>query len=377
MSPRASLGPCGALLALSLGVIAGLAGLAAAAPGTGHARTVWLCKPGLAADPCSARLDTASFSPAGQPLGVRAPTRSRRPRIDCFYVYPTVSDQPRVLATRRVDPEQRSIARFQAARYARDCRMFAPMYRQVTLAGLARLEPRHWRRAYADVRAAWRAYLRRHNRGRGVVLIGHSQGTFHLTRLIAEEIEGRRRQRRRLVSALLLGGNVTVAPGRDAGGDFRRVRACRSPGQVGCVVAFSAFNAPVPPDAAFGRAAPGREVLCTNPAALAGGEGTLLPVYPREPFAPGTPIGALVAAMGAPMPASTATWLAFPGSYTGRCVNEGGANVLQVTPAPGAPALAPMPAPTWGLHLADANIALGNLAALVRGQAAAYLRARG
>ena len=76
------------------------------------------------------------------------------------------------------------------------------------------------------------------------------------------------------------------------------------------------------------------------------------------------------------MPASSATWLSFPGSYSARCVNEGGANVLQVTPAAGAPALTPVPAPTWGLHLTDGNIALGNLEALVRRQARAYLRAR-
>jgi hypothetical protein len=35
-----------------------------------------------------------------------------------------------------------------------------------------------------------------------------------------------------------------------------------------------------------------------------------------------------------------------------------------------------VPAPTWGLHLTDANIALGNLEALVRSQVRAYLRAR-
>ena len=75
------------------------------------------------------------------------------------------------------------------------------------------------------------------------------------------------------------------------------------------------------------------------------------------------------------MPKSSATWLSFPGSYSARCVNEGGASVLQITPAPGAPALTPVPA-IWGLHLTDANIALGNLDALVRSQVRAYLRAR-
>jgi hypothetical protein len=175
------------------------------------------------------------------------------------------------------------------------------------------------------------------------------------------------------VSAILLGGNVTVARGRDTGGDFRRIRACRSPAQVGCVVAFSTFNAPVPPDAPFGRTVPGREVLCTNPAALGGGTAPLEAVLPRQPFAPGTAIAAAIAAVGFRVPEATATWLAFPGSYTGRCASEGGANVLQVTPAPGAAALTPVPA-AWGLHLVDGNLPLGDLEALVRRQAAAYGR---
>jgi hypothetical protein len=347
--------------------------LAATAAPAG-AKTKWLCKPGLKDNACEMSMDVARYSPDGQLLGGDDPKPARR-RVDCFYVYPTVSDQPRVTATRRIDPEIRSVVRYQAAHYGRTCRLFAPVYRQVTLKGQSSATPAQRRRGYRDVRAAWRAYLAHHNRGRGVVLIGHSQGTFVLRRLITREIDQRRRLRRKLVSAILLGGNVTVAPGRDAGGDFRHVRACRSAGQVGCVVAFSTFNGPVPADAVFGRAGPGREVLCTNPAALGGGARSIVPVFPHEPFAPGTGIAAALGAVGFPVPKSSATWLSFPGSYTARCVNEGGASVLQVTPVPGAPALTPVPA-IWGLHLTDANIALGNLDALVRSQVRAYLRAR-
>jgi hypothetical protein len=242
--------------------------------------------------------------------------------------------------------------------------VFAPVYRQVTLAGLATADDAAWARAYRDVRGAWRAYLKRHNRGRGVVLIGHSQGTFHLRDLIAREIEPRKAQRRRIVSALLLGGNA-------ASGEFDRFRPCRSTRQTRCIVAFSAYHAPVPADAVFGR---GEDAICTNPAALGGGAAPIDPVFPHEPFAPGTAIAAGIASLGFPIPESSATWLAFPGAYTARCVREHGAHVLEVAPAPGAPTLNPWPLPSWGLHLADANIALGELEALVRRQAAAYRR---
>ena len=338
---------------------------------------MWLCKPGLASNPCTPSLDTARFAPDGAALGTDRVKRARRPKIDCFYVYPTVSDQPTPAATRRIDPEIRSIALYQAARYSRDCRVYAPVYRQVTVRFSAPPTRGIRARAYRDVRAAWRTYLERYNRGRGVVLIGHSQGTFVLRRLITEEIDGRPKVRRRLVSALLLGGNVLVREGRDSGGDFEHVRACRSDRQVGCVVAFSTFNAPVPGDAVFGRTTePGLEVLCTNPAALAGGEAPVDAIFPSAPFAPGTAIAFAIDAAGFPRPATAATWLSFPGSYSARCSSEGGADVLQIAPLGGAPVLNPTPAPTWGVHLVDGNIALGNLARLVRRQAAAYARAR-
>ena len=100
------------------------------------------------------RLDIARYTPDGQLLGGDDPKPERR-RIDCFYVYPTVSGQATTTANRRIDPELRSIARWQAARYATTCRVFAPVYRQVTLAALTTAKPAHRKRAYRDVRAAW------------------------------------------------------------------------------------------------------------------------------------------------------------------------------------------------------------------------------
>ena len=76
-----------------------------AAPGA-HAGVEWLCRPGLAHDPCTVPADTARYAPDGRFLGRDDPRAARR-RIDCFYVYPTVSGQPTPAATRRVDPELR------------------------------------------------------------------------------------------------------------------------------------------------------------------------------------------------------------------------------------------------------------------------------
>ena len=64
------------------------------------------------------------------------PRNAARPKIDCFYVYPTVSQQPTVNADKTIDPAQTAIAQYQAARFSKRCRVFAPMYRQVTIVGL-------------------------------------------------------------------------------------------------------------------------------------------------------------------------------------------------------------------------------------------------
>jgi hypothetical protein len=342
----------------------------ALAPGiAGAAEPVWLCKPGIANNPCTPSLKTTVVSPSGQPLGVRDVQPARHPRTDCFYVYPTVSDQKTGNANLNIDPVERSIALYQAARYSQTCRVFAPMYRQLTLAGISGGASGDPAIAYADVLNAWNTYLRKYNHGRGVVLIGHSQGTFVLRQLIKQEIDPNPAERRKLVSAILLGGNATVAAGRDVGGDFQHIHTCHLKIQTGCVIAFSTFNRPVTADSPFGHAPAGQQVVCTNPARLLGGSAPLTSVIPTTPFAPGT-IAAATAAVGLKLPAVSTPWVQTV-SYRGACSSADNANVLQITPLPGAQTLNPVPA-TWGLHLVDGNIALGDLVRTVAVQGFVY-----
>ena len=130
--------------------------------------------------------------------------------IDCFYVYPTVSTDPTPNSDMIVDAAELNVVRQQFARFASACRPYAPLYRQVTLAGLrARLAAGSagaalaQGRAYDDVRDAWDDYLEHDNQGRGFVLVGHSQGSYILAELIRREIDGKPVQAR-MVSAILL-----------------------------------------------------------------------------------------------------------------------------------------------------------------------------
>jgi hypothetical protein len=354
--------------------------LAAASATSASAKTTWLCKPGLAKNPCATGTAGTLLKPDGTIIGpapAAAPAKSKP--VDCFYVYPTVSDQKTMQATKRIDPEERSIALYQAAYYGSMCRVYAPVYRQITLQGLlnpAKVTTKMRDTAYADVRDAFRDYLKHDNKGRGIVFISHSQGTAMLRELLAKEVDRKPAVRKRLVSAVLLGGNTTNK-------DFKHIKPCTRGAQTGCVLAFSTFEDTPPPTAVFGKSGSlgrlsptaGGTVVCTNPAALGSDEAApLLSVFPSTPFAPGTTIGALTTQVGMPQPKASTPWLVAQ-AYTARCVTENGAHVLKITPLPGAPALKALPDATWGLHLVDANIALGNLTRVVARQIGAFARA--
>jgi hypothetical protein len=356
--------------------------LAVAAPASASA-TVWLCRPGLAANPCNPGLSTTVFSTSITQLAVTSPKPVKQPAIDCFYVYPTVSDQPTENANLHIDPVERSIALYQAARYSQYCRVFAPMYRQVTLTELDKTGTESAAAVaigLADVRAAFKEYLAKYNHGRGFVLIGHSQGSFVLRELISKDVDPKPAVRSRLVSAILLGGNVLVTRGSGVGGDFKHVPACRSATQLGCVIAFSTFDAPVPAASLFGRPPSGmaatRSVLCTNPAALGGGSGLIDPIFPSAPFAPSV-IGSVTGAVGIPRPKVSTVWISVPHAYRATCSSANGANVLEITPVGASPTPNAIPNASWGLHLVDANIALGNLVSIVSTEATAFAKRKG
>ena len=363
----------------ALAVVVVVAAALFALPSVAHAEVTWLCLPGSSSNPCEESLRTTVEEPDGSSR-VEDPQRARNPRADCFYVYPTVSSQPGPNATKAKDPEVLAIARYQAQRFSQQCRVFAPVYRQLTVPSLFAFSSNQAarERAFGDVREAWQEYLRVHNNGRPVVLIGHSQGTFMLRGLMRTDIDNNPSVRSKLVSALLLGGNVLVAPGKVTGGDFANVPGCTRPGQFGCVVAWSAFNETPPSDPRFGRppdgpafglpGGPQYRVLCTDPEKLTGGEGSQLTTYVRTDRFPGL-IGAGVLFMyGGRQPTAPTPWLRPRDRYTGRCAVENGATILRVNPVGNARKLNPSPDDTWGIHLADVNIAFGELQEIVSRQ---------
>ena len=379
-------------VALAAPLLLGLsAGSAAAASG----KTVWLCRPGLTNNPCKENrtATVVTYEGSNRQETVQKPVRRGRPPIDCFYVYPTVSEQAGPNANLEIEPEETQIAINQASRFSQDCRVFAPMYPQLTLAAIEKpgsITEEEKATAYLGVLEPWLEYLKKYNKGRGFVLIGHSQGALLLEQLIKEQIDPDPALRKQLVSAILLGGNVLVPEGKRVGGTFKNVPACRSAIETSCVIAYSTFLKEPPEGSYFGRpespllnpgepVPEGMQVLCVNPTLLtrSPAAGPLLPYASTTTF-PGL-LGFVEPAPSAPTP-----WVTMPGLYEAQCKHESGATWLQASIA-GSPSEAVVMAreehhelakellgADWGLHLYDVNLALGNLVNTVAIQAQSY-----
>lgn len=342
----------------------------------------WLCRPGRE-DACAIDHTTTVIAADGKMTREEWKADPNAP-IDCFYVYPTVSTDQGPNSDMTADPAETNVIRQQFARFASKCRPYAPLYRQVTLAGLRQAMSGGGRAVldrglgFDDVRDAWNHYLKHDNKGRGVVLVGHSQGSYILRALIEQEIDGKPVQSQ-LVSAMLMGTTVTVPKGKDVGGAFKSIPLCRSASQTGCAIIFATFRSTVPPPATslFGIVTePGMEAACSNPANLAaGGSGELKAYLSTEgrTITGSRPARAWVT----PEQKIETPFVSVPGLLTAKCASNEHGNYLEVTvhgnPAdPRADDIAGDMTPQWGLHLIDVNLTMGNLLDIVGQQAKAY-----
>lgn len=143
-------------------------------------------------------------------------------------------------------------------------------------------------------------------------------------------------------------------------------------------MAYNAYAQTPPADALFGRpgtaaeAAAGDTVVCTNPAALAAGTGTLESQYRLSLPTQEVP-GSATEGVIQDFPTVSTPWIQFNDRYEASCTDTNEANVLMVTPENNGPSLAAVPDAAWGLHVDDPNLALGNLVHLAESQASAYL----
>jgi len=340
----------------------------------------WLCRPGKSDDACSINLDAIVIGADGS-RSVERFVEAKDPAIDCFYVYPTSSTENFIFSDLVPGAGERESAAKQIARFTSVCRVFAPMYRQLTGPGLRWSTVHgfpHDDRNLRDTLAAWRYYMAHDNHGRGVVLIGHSQGARMIIGIIQHEIDGKPLQKQ-LVSALIAGngddewgagGDMTVATGSDHGGTFSSVPLCGRKGQIGCVVAWSTYPAGTVGKRNFGNNdVAGHVAACVNPTSLEGSRG-LATSY-------------LYQSSGQPLEVTgTEPFVKVINAISDSCESDHGGSYLALRVEPGSDApkmekyLSSHFRPVIAYHMLDIDLVQGNLIDLLRYQTSQYLGAR-
>jgi hypothetical protein len=343
---------------------------AAAAP-------VWLCQPGRAADPCDSGGAVSAVTASGTVRPAAWSSSAGASKFACFYIYPTWSlakTGNTGLAVTRVLAYD---AMEQGSPLSQVCDVWAPVYRSQTfpsvlkgLKGDEQVMNSTFTVAYDSVLPAWQWFLA-HTGGKPIILVGDSQGAAILIHLISAQLDHQSPILRRLLVAILVGGNLQVPAGKMAGSTFTSVSLCATAIQTGCAIAFSSFPSQPPANSLFGRpgqgaslqsgqtAKAGQQVACVNPAALGGGTGDLDPYMPT----------AVATALGLKERVRT-PWVTYPQLYSATCDQGGGATWLQVTSLAGTSHTRPVVnenvvdgagGPAWGYHGYEYDLTLGNL----------------
>ncbi len=230
----------------------------------------WVCRPDLEHDICHGDLSTTVIAADGTRT-VESHVPAHDAPVDCFYVYPTVDLS--LIPGNHVDFSDlstiRKTAAAQIARFSEVCNVYAPLYRQATIATYFSTrgdQRRFFDVAYSDVAAAFHAYLVHFDRGHRIAIIGHSQGSQLAARLLRDTFDQDPALRARLLVAMPIGFTVDVPDGAATGGTFAHLAACRTPDETACVVSYLSIREGDEPNKLTNNVPPGHHAMCVDPA---------------------------------------------------------------------------------------------------------------
>lgn len=245
---------------------------------------MWFSRPGMGAPNDPARwqptLDTEISLPASAPQLAEQAGPDTPPLADfaVFFVHPTSSFGNRQWNTPLDDAAAsglaRNMVRGMASAFNPAAEIWAPRYRQATFGTFLSDAPEADRAldaAYADVAAAFDFFIASVPEDRPIVLAGHSQGAFHVLRLLREKVAGTPLMDR-VVMAYPIGWPISVAHDLPT----LPLPACDTATQTRCIVSWASFAEPAEPGQYLARyaATPGLDgqprgtadpILCVNP----------------------------------------------------------------------------------------------------------------
>ena len=200
-----------------------------------------------------------------------------------------------------------------------------------------------------------------------------------LEQLIAKVIDRKPALRQRMLSAILLGGNVLVKDGKQ-----RRRDVQAHPGvslddaSLDCVIAYSTFDQAPPNPSLFGRTTvPRRSGAVHQPGGARGRRRRIsIRSCPSAPFAPGSMIAHGIAGLGLTQPTPSTVWWSQPDAYRAQCESIARGERARDQPAGRGAGGDTEPEPRVGAAPARLAVGLGNLINVVKREAAAFARAR-
>lgn len=216
---------------------------------------MWLSRPGMANDPVRWMPDnfaqvqaSEAADEAGELVPAPAVTAPADPKIDAavFFVHPTgLVSRSSWNATLDDDVSRQRSRLFvqgMASPFNASPDVWAPRYRQAAIGAFLTDAPEATQAldlAYGDVAQAFATFVKRIRPDQPIVLVGHSQGAFHLRRLIRDKIAGTSLAKR-IVVAYVIGWPVSNA--RDL--PLMGMSACKEAISTGCVVSWLSFADP-------------------------------------------------------------------------------------------------------------------------------------
>jgi len=231
---------------------------------------MWLCRPDLPSDACRIDLTTTEIAADGTRTVRQHPVAHDAP-VDCFYIYPTIDLN--LVPGNHTDftdlTKYRDVVAAQVARFSEVCNVYAPIYRQATIATYVSSkddQKRIFDVAYSDVAAAFHAYLVHFDRGKPIVIIGHSQGSQMASRLIRDTFDQSDALRPRLLVAFPIGFTVDVPNGHPSGGTFRHLGPCTSRDETSCIVSYLSIAQGDTPNPLTNQVPAGHHAMCVDPA---------------------------------------------------------------------------------------------------------------
>ncbi len=165
-------------------------------------------------------------------------------KADVFYVYPTLISDKRDIRWNVpiTDKEQNEkvlnkAVLMQASAFATSGKVYVPFYRQAHLRSYRLFDnggKEAQELAYSDVRSAFQVYLKKYNNGRPIIIVGHSQGTTHTSRLLKEFFDGKTLQKQ-LIAAYIPGIRIKE-------NTYTTIPAMNVPNETGGFVSWNTYK---------------------------------------------------------------------------------------------------------------------------------------